>query len=584
MKKTKLFAYVCLVALVSAGMSSCKNDQNAPMQNQQVTTDIALSLPGQVGGFNGARRMPSTTVQTAGATDFATNGMKNITLLPFAPGAAVTTASTRNGDNISLGTIGTTETFSDVTGNRAKVFTGKQVPLGTSAFLFYGESGATGSNEFETGALTGSIDANPASITFTLKSIVTNATDITNSDAYKGLLNYLNAVANANNGTKAWKAFTAGDSEALYAMFQTYATAKVLSSFGIERMMDDLYQSLSTMTTDAMASAIRDSIADTRFAEIEAGHIKLKSSDPDLTGFPESFNLPDGAVQVAYNSTSAKFESSATSDFGGMSTTALTSYVYPSSLWYFANSRIMTATTSKEEYYTGAKSWADVLTRGYNNNLGSVNTQTRSIAIKDTIQYAVARLDIQIKTKENDYLEDNDPVTASNHVANPAGGYELTGVLVGGQKQVGFDFTQATYGGGDATSHTIYDRVMSSSIYTSTLAYSAANSTLVLETPASENEFIAIELINSSDKDFYGADGIVPIGGKFYLVGQLNASLATETGNQVFKQDYTTTARIAIKDLKSAYNTIPDLKAPQLEIGLSVDLSWQAGHTYDLEL
>ena len=582
MKKSKLFAYVCLVALVSAGMSSCKNDQNAPMQNQQVTTDIALSLPGQVGGFNGARRMPSTTVQTAGATDFATNGMKNITLLPFAPGAAVTTASTRNGDNISLGTIGATQTFSDVTGNRAKVFTGKQVPLGTSAFLFYGESGATGS-EFETGALTGSIDADPASITFTLKSIVTNSTDVTNSDAYKGLLDYLNAVANASNGTKAWKAFTAGDNEGLYEMFQTYATAKVLSSFGIEKMMDDLYQSLAS-SSDAMSSAIRDSITDPRFASVVSEHIQLNSSAPDLTGFPASLNLPDGAVQVAYNSTSGKFETSVTSDFGGMSTTALTSYVYPSSLWYFANSRIMTANTSKESYYTGAKSWADLLDQAYGNTLGSVNTKTRSIAIKDTIEYAVARLDVQIKTKENDYLEDNDPVAASNHVANPVGGYQLTAVLVGGQKHVGFDFTPATYGGGDGTARTIYDRVMSSSIYTSTLAYSAPNSTLVLETPASENEFIAIELINSSDKDFYGADGIVPIGGKFYLVGQLNASLATETGNQVFKQDYTTTARIAIKDLKSAYNTIPDLKAPQLEIGLSVDLSWQAGHTYDLEL
>ena len=583
MKKSKLFAYVCLVALVSAGMSSCKNDENEPVQRQQVTTDIALSLPGQVGGFNGARRMPSTTVQTAGATDFATNGMKNITLLPFAPGAAVTTASTRNGANISLGTIGATQTYTDVTGSRAKVFTGKQVPLGTSAFLFYGESNAPSSNEFETGALTGSIDADPASITFTLKSIVTNSTDVTNSDAYKGLLDYLNAVANASNGTKAWKAFTAGDNEGLYEMFQTYATAKVLSSFGIEKMMDDLYQSLAS-SSDAMSSAIRDSITDPRFASVVSEHIQLNSSAPDLTGFPASLNLPDGAVQVAYNSTSGKFETSVTSDFGGMSTNTLTSYVYPSSLWYFANSRIMTANTSKESFYTGAKSWADLLDKAYDNTLGSVNTKTRSIAIKDTIEYAVARLDVQIKTKENDYLEDNDPVAASNHVANPVGGYQLTAVLVGGQKHVGFDFTPATYGGGDGTARTIYDRVMSSSIYTSTLAYSAPNSTLVLETPASENEFIAIELINSSDKDFYGADGIVPIGGKFYLVGQLNASLATETGNQVFKQDYTTTARIAIKDLKSAYNTIPDLKAPQLEIGLSVDLSWQAGHTYDLEL
>ena len=583
MKKSKLFAYVCLVALVSAGMSSCKNEENEPVQRQQITTDIALSLPSQVGGVSGARRMPSSTVQTAGATDFATNGMKNITLLPFAEGAAVTTSSTRNGDNISLGTIGASQANTDVTGSRAKVFTGKQVPLGTSAFLFYGESGATGSSEFETGALTGAIDANPASISFTLKSIVTNSTDVTNSDAYKGLLDYLNAVANASNGTKAWKAFTAGDNEGLYEMFQTYATAKVLSSFGIEKMMDDLYQSLAS-SSDAMSSAIRDSITDPRFASVVSEHIQLNSSDPDLTGFPASLNLPDGAVQVAYNSTSGKFETSVTSDFGGMSTNLLTSYVYPSSLWYFANSRIMTANTSKESYYTGAKSWADLLDQAYDNTLGSVNTKTRSIAIKDTIEYAVARLDVQIKTKENDYLEDNDPVAASNHVANPVGGYQLTAVLVGGQKHVGFDFTPATYGGGDGTARTIYDRVMSTSISTSTLAYSAPNSTLVLETAANEDEFIAIELVNSSAKDFYGADGIVPVGGKFYLVGKLTASAATETGNKVFKQDYTTTARIAIKDLKSAYNTIPDLKAPQLEIGLSIDLTWQSGHTYDLEL
>ena len=95
---------------------------------------------------------------------------------------------------------------------------------------------------------------------------------------------------------------------------------------------------------------------------------------------------------------------------------------------------------------------------------------------------------------------------------------------------------------------------------------------------------IRLGFTNTSDKDFYGVDGIVPVGGKFYLVGQLTASAATETESKVFKQDYTTTARVAIKDLRSAYNTIPDLKAPQLEIGLSIDLSWETGHTYDLEL
>jgi hypothetical protein len=114
-------------------------------------------------------------------------------------------------------------------------------------------------------------------------------------------------------------------------------------------------------------------------------------------------------------------------------------------------------------------------------------------------------------------------------------------------------------------------------------AYSDANSTLVLETAAEEDEYICVEFTNNSTKDFYGADGIVPIGGKFYLVGRLTAASATETGKKVFKQDYTTTAKLSIKDLKSAYNTIPDLKAPQLEIGLLVDLTWKAGHVYEID-
>ena len=75
---------------------------------------------------------------------------------------------------------------------------------------------------------------------------------------------------------------------------------------------------------------------------------------------------------------------------------------------------------------------------------------------------------------------------------------------------------------------------------------------------------------------------MVPNGGKFYLVGKLAAATASETSNQVFKQDYTTTAKITIGDLKGAYNTIPDLKAPSVEIGFSVNLEWTAGNVYEV--
>ena len=574
MKKVTFFA--CAAMLASVALTGCSgNDANVPANAPQVTTDIAIALPSQVGG---PKRMPGATVQTAGATDFATNGMNLITLVPFGPSATVTTSSVRIGENIVLGAIGATQAYTADANAKAKVFTGKSVPQGTSAFLFYGVSGKTGS-DFEIGALTQSLSGEPSAFTFTLKKINSNASTIAADAAYTGLIAYLNAVANASDGVKPWKNYTAGDNEGLYELFQTYKTATTLSSFGVRRMMEDLYKSLMP-STDAMSAAIKDAIDDPTYATVNTttGEVTLVAG---LQGFPASYNLPDGAIAVAY--AEGAFDGNAAHAYGGLEPAQIDRYVYPAQLWYYANSQIKTSTTTKESEYTGAANWTAILGQ-YEKDNSSVNTKTRSVAIKNPVQYGVARLDVKVKTKENTYLEDNNPVTSANHIDNPLTGWPLTAVLVGGQKHVGFDFTPGTYAGGDGTAYTIYDNTMSSTIYAVTADFSAANSTLVLETAANENEYIALEFENASGKDFYGYDGIVPAGAKFYLVGQLAADAATETDKKVFKQDYTTTARVAIKDLKNAYTTIPDLRAPSLEIGLSIDLEWQAGHTYNLEL
>lgn len=58
-------------------------------------------------------------------------------------------------------------------------------------------------------------------------------------------------------------------------------------------------------------------------------------------------------------------------------------------------------------------------------------------------------------------------------------------------------------------------------------------------------------------------------------------------------QDYVTTANFTIKvndgtshdqGLGAAYNVIPDLRTPALSIGLSVDLTWQAGLTFNVDM
>lgn len=584
-KMKKMTFLACAAMLTSALVfTGCNNEEKDMKKVPTVTTDITISLPGQVGN-NGMRRMPGATVQTSGYTDFSTNGMKGIILVPFGPSAVVTTSSVRLGDNIGLGTIGTTQAYTASADGRAKVFTGKQVPTGTSAFLFYGESGASGSDN-AIGYLGANLEGEPSAFTFSLKPINLNSATVTGNAAYTGMIAYLNHVANATDGTKVWKNYTASDNEGLYQMFVEYAKATALSSYNIRRMMEDLYKSLMSNTSDPMAKAIKDSIATAEYATVNTttGEVTLVSA---LQGFPESLGLPQGSIAVAYDGvTNHAFDGNAAHAYGGLAPSQINIYAYPPSLWYYANTKIKTSTTSKEAAYTGAKSWAEILGK-YEKDNGSVNATTRSIALKDTVQYAVGRLDVLVRYKDGEtWLEDNDPVAAKNKVTKPSGGFPLSAVLVGGQKNVGFDFTQATYAGTVDSIYTLYDNSMTSTIAASSTTYSEANSTLVLETPDGTDEFIAVEFTNNTDKDFYGVDGIVPIGAKFYMVAKLEPATRTvnNTGTQVFKQDYTTIAKLSIKDLKSAYIIIPDLRAPQLEIGLSVDLSWQAGNTYEVDL
>ena len=144
---------------------------------------------------------------------------------------------------------------------------------------------------------------------------------------------------------------------------------------------------------------------------------------------------------------------------------------------------------------------------------------------------------------------------------------------------------------------TIWDNKMATDIYAKQQEdYSASNYTLALETaeanpadPTSGAVNIALEFENTGN-DFCGVDhNVIPAGTKFYLVAKLVPGNATQpTGenlSQVFKQDYITTAKLTIseKSLKSAYNVVPDLRSPKLEFGLSVDLHWRPGLTFEVE-
>jgi hypothetical protein len=278
----------------------------------------------------------------------------------------------------------------------------------------------------------------------------------------------------------------------------------------------------------------------------------------------------------------------------------MANYVYPSNLWYRANTRIKTSDQALNDQYVNNVDWTTILGK-YDEDNGVVKSSTRSIALKDQIQYAVARLDTKVTTDATLYDHNGAAVNL------PSGGFPVTGVLIGGQRKVDWQFQPVS--ATDAAQYTIYDKDINkggsdhkTAMTTSTDFY---NHTLCLESAKNQHVYMVVELQNNSGNEFHGYNNeVIPAGSKFYMVAELNPETTTGVTvpstpgstfdkTKVFQQDFTTIANLKIvnnadgshdKGLGAAYNVIPDLRTPALSIGLSVDLTWQTGLTFDIDM
>lgn len=594
MKKMTFLA--CAALLASTCMfTACKKDkvsdelQQAPQSGsyngEVVKTEFSIALPAQAVG--GPNYMPGTTVQINNRTDF--QGMTGITLIPFEipSSGKIEAGAKRLGANIELSDIANAEALG--ANSNAKVYPSVAIPTGTNAFLFYGKSAKTGTDH-EIGSLTANgLDATtPAGISFTLEKIMANsATPFAVGSDGEALLAYLNSIANAKDENEImWKNYT-DESVAMKALFDEFKKWHSLSTTAVQNGLADLYTSMNIIST-TLAANIKAAIKNGTYAEVTGTGaeddpfvVTLKNTPTGMTSFPEHYGLPEGSVRIKYNDSEKKFEPCAAADYEAANNAKLDAYVYPAQLWYFANSYIKTSNASRQALYNSTNDWDAILLA--HEGLPYVNPGTRAVAIQDQIQYGVARLDVIVKLADGTLADNKQPVP--NNIT--CTGYELTAVLVGGQRTVDYKFVPS---GSDEL--TIYDNVMTGTnpIIAST-TNTAANSTLVLESPVGADKHIniAVELVNNSGHDFVGYEGqIIKAGAKFYLPAQLKATgtgkTTDRTLNQVFKQDYTTTATLTVANLKNARNTIPDLRTPQLELGLSVNLEWTAGNVYNIDI
>lgn len=596
MKKLNSFFLMGSVALAGLGvMSSCSSDDLGTdstniTDNKAVKTQFALNIP----RANGGTRMSAQNTQAN--NNFL--GMKDIKLYSFSekPGAGKTSTSL-----IELAELGT----SDINSSKsAKIYNDVAIPVGTTNFLFYGHApeGTDVNGKFANGVLT--FTPNNAVDNIKAELVKLGGTDGTSERALAGLLNGVIAVAN-------WKD-QAADTE-LGKLYNQFKNLKAGSANSIRLALQSLYNNVGgivlngTNTEDKkIAQAIRSKIDESFSATLQSDNSYTLAYNSTFTGdatYPNNVNLPDGAVQVAFDETANQFSYAANSSLTGLSGLDASNICFPSSIYYFCSSDLAatadelnlwpkTTTEWTSSYAPWLNSDGQTLKNGWTEK---VQATTRSIAMRQNINYGVASLKTRVKC-EKARLDDNKNLADvinnkefTGFVDVPAGGFKVTGLLIGGQPtEVGFNFQPKE---NPEFTYTIYDKELNN--IKATTSGSNANYTIVLpndkgrEETTQEKVNVAIELTNDSGADFRGADGIVPNGGKFYLAGKLEPKpngLAGVENPAVFMSDYQTTLNLTIKSLASAYNTIPDLRSTKLQFGLSVNLEWQQGLQFDIDI
>ena len=513
--------------------------------------------------------------------------------------------------------------------NYSHLYKDIEVLINTQAFMFYGEAipiygdnTPTTTQRIANGELSDNLSSATklGDITFSPVPIHSSA-DVDDPGNGPNIAAYLTSIATATG-------WSTSENVVLSTLYQRFITMKAGSWSSVKGAVQLLYSSIFNRT-DAVSVAIKTAILADSYVSDSNNDGTLEFDANAYGNYPADICLPDGAAYVSwsgsafsainypggydagevlaagtsldgYYTLSGTTYTACTSgttadgtttyykkinDNTGLDIPNLSKYVYPAPLYYRVLSNIRTANVSKADVYSSAATWDAVLTSYGSDDV--VKSSTRSIAIEKQVQYAVGRLDAIVYTDGVTTLKDNEnsdiPIKSGDTYYFP-----ITGILIGGQKAVDYKFEQKTTG--DA--YTIYDNAITGIYMKETADNSNATHTLAFETQeaaAANNPDcvtkISVEFRNDSGRLFVGKDGeIIYPGSKFYLVGTFDPfqDEVKYTGTstpirKTFVQDYTTTAKLKISSLKSAYNTVPDLRAPQLELGLSVDITWQTG-------
>ena len=479
-------------------------------------------------------------------------------------------------------------------------------------------------------------------IKFSLEPIVSSESEITTRQTK--LLSILNGIKDAKiDDTNTWASLsntTNVNMKALGNAFNQFTNqaqggdVRQGSSSAILNMVSDLcasvidvYKNESDVQAKALAEKILDKIAEyfdvtktgtaTPYTYTWNNNYKTGGIGETFinNSFPESLNLPTGSAVITYsNENGFAFVNNGQMGTATVST-AFDNFTYPSQLTYYCNSALWQTNVGKNtsDYPTNSTAWiTDGNWSGWTST--PVSAATRAVAMKENITYGAAQLLSTIKlgtgvgTTTENALVDNASVVSGGSISNnvfdgSSAAKTITlkvhGMLIGGQPANSrYDYLPLA----NNASKVIYDKISNDGKELTTAG--ETNYTLVMDnyTTESTQSSVNIAFEMTADKDFYGASGKIKSGQKFYLIGSLNPADGgditwtdhksfdtTDTGynvNRVFIRDAKTVATFTLQKncLKNAYSTIPDLRSIQMLFGISVDLAWKAGLTFNVNI
>lgn len=608
MKKVKFFGLAGFILLASgAGFSSCSSDSADPtggtgVAGQVVKTQFAINIP--YGNNSSTNQAKKVTRMTADMTQQNNHfrGISGIVLLTF-NGDPTTTSITDATNIIKIGTDGNAYAQNEY----CRLYRDIEIPVGTSHIAFYGKATKNGESSFKTGEITdeGTSGKTLANISHKLTPINSTVDFTTDNDA-KAIIQALNAIANAQvtegSTTYTWATIdtdplpswlTGHEQEFLANRYKAFIGLKAGSKTSVKACIESLMAALAGETPEA-------GVPDTKklTAEIYKKCQEALNKINNLREFPRNLNLPDGVAALSWNTGESKFAYNNPGNdlFSTGNTINYKKICYPAELSYFVNTKTMVSDKDMSslsdfpEYNDWTQNTETGWTAKTNFEEKAVVNSTKTVGLKDPVQYSVAVLKSTVKcdaAKLDDNAKQAGKLEADQQITVPTDGFPVTGILIGGQPEsVDWKYEPTT----ETFANTIYDQNMNGTITAGTTA-STSNYTLVFDNKSTDKKpvFVTIELTNNSGMDFYGNDGIILNGAKFYLVGKLDPDATTGTTkptgvDRVFVQDHITKANFNIKNLKGAYNCIPDLRTSGINVGLAVDLSWKSGITFDVEL